>query len=266
MEAQLAANVPHTAVRTLRERTMPNLTNQPQVVIVPPLAQGVTFELKTGIINLLPTFHGLSNDVLIMHLNEFHDLCMGTKPVNVTEEQIKMRAFGFTLKDAARSWYYHFPAGSIDSWEKLHRVFLDKYFPSKKANIAKRAIAHVEQTEDESLYDFLERFKRLCSGCPFHGYDTADLVMFLAHGLLASERRMVDAACGGSILNMTPDEAMNKLIDMAEGIRSFGRTYSTKGVNAASSSDNPELIREISELKRMVSSLTKPGGKQQQVM
>ena len=84
--------------------------------------------------------------------------------------------------------------------------------------------------------------------------------------IFASKRRMVDAACGGSILNMTPDEAMDKLIDMAKDTRSFGRTYTTKGVNAASSSDNPELIREISELKKMVSSLTKPGGQQQQVM
>ena len=104
MEAQQAANAQQNPARTLRERTMPNLTNQPQAVIVPTLAQGVTFELKTEIINLLPTFHGLSNEDPIMHLNEFHDLCMRTKPVNVTEEQIKMRAFRFTLKDAARSW------------------------------------------------------------------------------------------------------------------------------------------------------------------
>src|SRR6185295_16632425 len=60
-------------------------------------------------------------------------------------------------------------------------------------------------------------------------------------------------------------QAMDKLLDMAEGTRSFGRTYSTKGVSAASSSDNLKLRQEISELKRIVSSLSKPGGQQQQV-
>ena len=90
---------------------------------MPALANGVNFELKSGVINLLPKFSGLAGEDPIMHLSEFHDVCMGTKPSNVTEEQIKMRAFGFTLKDAARAWYYHLPAGTIDTWEKLHRRF-----------------------------------------------------------------------------------------------------------------------------------------------
>src|ERR1044071_9873159 len=144
MEAQQAANAQQNPARTLRERTMPNLTNQPQAVIVPPLAQGVTFELKTGIINLLPKFHGLANEDPIMHLNEFHDICLCSKPSNVTEEQLKMRAFGLTLKDAARRWYYHLPAGTVDTWVKLYKAFLDKYYPSKKAVALKRAIANVE--------------------------------------------------------------------------------------------------------------------------
>ena len=89
----------------------------------------------------------------IMNLNQFHNICLTMKPVNVLEEQIKMRAFGFTLKDTARAWYYHLPTGTIDSWEKLHREFLNNYFPVKKTNAMKREIAQVEQREEESLYD-----------------------------------------------------------------------------------------------------------------
>lgn len=94
---------------TLRDLTAPDLAQQPLAVLVPALANGVSFELKSGIINLLPKFSGLAGEDPIMHLSEFHDVCMGTKPSNVTEEQIKMRAFGFTLKDAARAWYHHLP-------------------------------------------------------------------------------------------------------------------------------------------------------------
>ena len=101
--------------QTLRELMNPDLTHQPLAVTVPALDAGVNFELKSGFIHLLPKFHGLSMDDPIMHLSEFHDVCMCSKSSNVTEEQIKMRAFGFTLKDGARNWYYHLPSGTIDT-------------------------------------------------------------------------------------------------------------------------------------------------------
>ena len=241
--------------RTLRELTAPDLTQQPLAVRVPALGDGVNFELKSGVINLLPKFHGLAGEDPIMHLSEFHDVCMGTKPSNVTEEQIKMRAFGFTLKDSARAWYYHLPSGTIDTWAKLHKAFLNKYFPAKKANALKKAITNVEQADDETLYDYTERFKRLRSSCPYHGFDDEDLVLYLYNGLLDHERRIIDAACGGSILNLTPATAMEKFQDIAESTRSFGRTYTKKGANAVSS-DNPDVIREIAELKNMIKGLS----------
>src|ERR1044071_1831042 len=152
---------------TLRELTAPDLTEQPLAVRVPALGNGVNFELKSDVINLLPKFSRLAGEDPIMHLSEFHDVCMGTKPSNVTEEQIKMRAFGFTLRDAARAWYYHLPTGTIDTWAKLHKAFLNKYFPAKKENALKKAIANIEQADDETLYDYCERFKRLTVSCPF---------------------------------------------------------------------------------------------------
>src|ERR1044071_3957662 len=248
--------------RMLRELTAPNLTQQPLAVRVPALGNGVNFELKSAVVNLLLKFSGLAGEDPIMHLSEFHDVCMGTKPSNVTEEQIKMRAFGFTLRDAARAWYYHLPTGTIDTWEKHHRAFLNKYFPAKKAIALKKPIANVEQADDETLYDYYERFKRLCSSCPYHGFDDQDLVLYLYNGLLDQERRIVDASCGGSILNLTPVAAMERLQDFADGTRSFGRTYTKKGAHAASSG-SPNVIDEIAELKSMIKGLKKQGQNQQ---
>ena len=225
------------AARTLRELTDPDLTQQQLGVTLPDLNAGVTFELKSGFVHLLPKFHGLAGEDPIMHLSEFHDICMFSKPSNVTEEQIKMRAFGLTLKDSARQWYYLLPTGSIDTWDKLHKAFLNKYFPSKKATALKRAIAMVEQGDDESLYDYVERFARLCASCPFHGFDEKDLVTHLHNGLLDQERRLVDAACNGSVLNLTPAQARIRINEIAEGSRSFGRTYHKKGVNVVGSGD-----------------------------
>ena len=242
------------AGRTLRELTNPDLTQQPLAITVPPLEQGVTFELKSGVINLLPQFHGLAGEDPIMHLSEFHDICMCSKPSNVTEEQIKMRAFGFTLKDAARNWYYHLPTGTITTWAQLHKAFLDKYFPAKKATALKRAIANVEQADDETLYDYCERFTRLCASCPYHGFEEQELVLHLYNGLLDQERRIIDAACNGSVLNLTPAAARSRIHDIAEGSRSFGRTYARRGANAASSS-GLDVTSEIAEIKSMIKGL-----------
>ena len=241
--------------QTLRQLTAPDLETQHLGITLPALDEGVHFELKTGFINLLPKFHGLANEDPIMHISEFHDICLCSKPSNVTEEQLKMRAFGLTLKDAARRWYYLLPTGSIDTWEKLYKAFLDKYYPSKKAVALKRAIANVEQADDESLYEYCERFARLCASCPFHGFEEKDLVTHLYNGLLDHERRFVDAACNGSVLNLTPAAARSRINEIAEGTRSFGRTY-TKKVASAESSREPtgasEWKAEMAELKSMI--------------
>src|ERR1044071_3650453 len=247
------------AGRTLRELTNPDLTQQPLAITVPPLEQGVTFELKSGVINLLPQFHGLAGEDPIMHLSEFHDICMCSKPSNMTEEQIKMRAFGFTLKDAARNWYYHLPAGTVNTWADLHKAFLKEYFPTKKVLALKKEITNFEQADDETLYECYERFQRLCSSYPYHGFDDQDLVLCLYNGLLNHERRMINAACCGNILNLTPTAAMNMMQDIAEGTRSFGRTYTKKGVSALSSTNQElkELKDELAEIKSVVKEVVK---------
>ncbi|KAL0361432.1 UNVERIFIED_CONTAM: hypothetical protein Sradi_3827700, partial [Sesamum radiatum] len=53
------------------------------------------------------------------HLKEFHVVCSGMKPQGVTEEQVKLRAFPFSLSDKAKDWLYSLPSGSINSWNEL---------------------------------------------------------------------------------------------------------------------------------------------------
>ena len=103
----------------------------------PELPNGANFELKSGLIHLLPQFHGLSGEDPNKHLAEFHVVCSSMKPRNITEDQIKLTAFSFSLKDAASDWFYYLPPGSIDTWEKMKKVFLEKYFPATRLNAVK---------------------------------------------------------------------------------------------------------------------------------
>lgn len=122
--------------RTLKELAAPILNQQPLCIEYPEL--DAAFELKSGLIHLLPTFCGLASEDPHKHLKEFHVVCSSMKPQGISEEQIKLRAFPFSLADLAKDWLYYLPSGSINSWNEMKRMFLEKYFPaSRAANIRK---------------------------------------------------------------------------------------------------------------------------------
>ncbi|XP_027177724.1 uncharacterized protein LOC113776872 [Coffea eugenioides] len=102
----------------LRELAAPNFNQQSLCITFPNLDEETPFELKFGLIQLLPSFHDFSDEEPYRHLQEF-DVSM--KPLEITEEQIKMRAFPFSLKDAAKDWFYYLPPSSITTWEQLKK-------------------------------------------------------------------------------------------------------------------------------------------------
>ncbi|XP_051144086.1 uncharacterized protein LOC127260399 [Andrographis paniculata] len=112
--------------RTLRKLAAPNLTQQPLCINFPTLNNTIAFELKYGLIYLLPSFHGLASEEPHKHLQEVDVVCSSMKPPGVTDEQIKLRAFLFSLKDASKDWLYYLPPGSIDTWNDMKKKFLEK--------------------------------------------------------------------------------------------------------------------------------------------
>ena len=122
--------------QTLKELADPDLNQLPLCITFPTLDATTTFELKSGLIHLLPTFHGLAGEDPHKHLKELHVVCTSMKPTGVTKDQIKLRAFPFSLKDSAKYWLYYLPSGSIKTWNEMKKLFLEKYFlASSAANI-----------------------------------------------------------------------------------------------------------------------------------
>jgi len=96
--------------QTLKELAAPNVENQPLCINID---NNVNFKLKSGFIHLLPTFNGLVGEDPLAHLKEFHMVCVGMKPNGVDEEQVKLKAFPFSLKEAAKAWFFSILSGSI---------------------------------------------------------------------------------------------------------------------------------------------------------
>ncbi|KAH9686698.1 hypothetical protein KPL70_014461 [Citrus sinensis] len=138
--------------RTLRELAEPDLNHQPLYIQYVDLE--VNFELKFGLIHLLPKFHGFAGEDPHKHLKEFHVVCSSMRPQGVTEEQIKLRAFPFSLDGLAKDWLYYLPPESITMWNGLKKQFLEKYFPASRAANIRKDICGIRQLPGETLYEY----------------------------------------------------------------------------------------------------------------
>ncbi|XP_071939222.1 uncharacterized protein [Coffea arabica] len=99
-----------TNAQTIRELAAPNLNQQPLCITFSSLNDNTPFELKSDLIHLLPSFHSLLGEEPYKHLQEFDVVCNSMKLPEITEEQIKMRVFPFSLKDSAKDWLYYLPS------------------------------------------------------------------------------------------------------------------------------------------------------------
>lgn len=70
--------------RTLRDFAVLNIDWQPLCITYPKTTSN--FELKSGLIHLLPIFYALAGEDLHKHLKEFHIVCDGMRLHGVTKE------------------------------------------------------------------------------------------------------------------------------------------------------------------------------------
>ncbi|XP_062114663.1 uncharacterized protein LOC133825777 [Humulus lupulus] len=243
--------------RTLKELAAPDIDQQPLCIQYAPL--DVNFELKSGLIHLLPSFHGLPGEDPNNHLKEFHIVCSSMKPASVTEEQIKLRAFPFSLKDSAKEWLYYLPPGTVETWNTMKTLFLERYFPASKVGSIRKEICGIRQAVGESLYDYWERFKRLCASCPHHQISEQLLIQYFYEGLLPLDRSMIDAASGGALVDKTPATARSLISNMAANSQQFGIRQDPvpppKSANEVSTSNANQLGQQLAQLTAVVQQL-----------
>ncbi|KAJ9542794.1 hypothetical protein OSB04_029300 [Centaurea solstitialis] len=205
--------------QTLRQLATQDVAQTPICIRYPTGNQN--FALKAGLVHLLPTYHGLENEDPNKHLKQFHIVCLSMKPAEVSEDLIKLKAFPFSLKDRATDWLYSLPPNSVETWNQMARLFLDKLFPASRAANLRREICSIKQRDVETLHEYWERFKHLCVSCPQHGISEQLLLQYFYEGLLPMDRKMIDAASGGAMFNKTPTEVRALITTMAENSQHF---------------------------------------------
>ena len=137
--------------QTLKELTAPNMKNQSLCINI---NNNVNFKLKSGFIHLLPLFNGLAGEDPHTHLKEFHMVCVGMKPHEVDEEQVKLKAFLFSLKGAAKAWLFSILPSSIGTWDGMKKIFLEKYFPASRVANIRKEICGIQQSHGETFSEY----------------------------------------------------------------------------------------------------------------
>ena len=248
VQGQMVQKNPAIRPQEQRERTMGELATPvgdyaPLCITYPPLT--VPFELKTGLINILPKFRGRENENPHKHLKAFNIICSSMKPQGISEDQIKLRAFPFSLDDFAKDWLFYLPPGSITSWDDMVRTFLNKYFPTHKSIGIIREITSIKQKPSEDLYDYWERFERLCTECPQHDMSDKALIQFFYGGLSPSERKFIYVTCGGSIEDKTPRQMRELISTLAASSRQYGEERQLQRANEVNFPSMSELTSVI---------------------
>ncbi|XP_040952357.1 uncharacterized protein [Gossypium hirsutum] len=210
------------ANQALKQLAAPNLATQPPSITYPALDRPL--KLNSGFLNLLPKFNGLPGEDPYRYINEFLITCSTMQPDGIEEEQIKLRAFPFSLQGLAKDWLYYMPPGSFTTWTGLHKAFHEKYFPALRIGSIRKEICGIKQ-----------------------------LV-----GLTPQDRGMIDAASGGALLDKTPEQAQNLIANMAQNTQQFGLKRSDLG-KRMDEGQSSMIEAQLANLTAMVSKLMTGG-------
>nr|XP_027086523.1 uncharacterized protein LOC113708261 [Coffea arabica] len=213
--------------QTLRELAAPELTHQPLCITFPTLAENTAFELKSGLIHLLPSFHGLSGEEPHKHVKEFEVVCSSMKPPG------------------------------------LKKKFLEKFFPASRVASLRKEICGIKQYPGEFLYEYWERFNKLCTRCPQHQISEQLLIQYFYEGLQSTDRSIINAASGGALANKTPREAWELIEAMAENSQQFGFRESNppRRVNEVETSSLQQQLSELTSVVRQLAMRDMPRAK-----
>lgn len=93
------------------------------------------------------SFHRLANEDSISFIRDFY-VIVQTLPLNLlTEDQLRMGFFSYTLKDRAKAWLISFLLGYLMTWEDVRNKFMEKFDSRQKTSDLRVKIATFSQME-----------------------------------------------------------------------------------------------------------------------
>ncbi|CAL2239421.1 unnamed protein product [Prunus armeniaca] len=237
--------------RALEDYAQPVIPNLPSCILLPTEARN--YELKSSHFHMLPSFYGLPNEDPLSHIKEFYNVVSGLPLQGVSEANLRMRVFPYTLKDRAKNWLMTLAPGSLTTWDVVAKKFLEKFFSTQKTATLRGQIFNFKQDDGEPFNECWERFKGLLLQCPHHGLPLYLQMQIFYDGLTQTCQSTVDNAAGGALKKKNAQESYN----IYEMLGSNAQHKDTRGkqVGMYEMSSNNDLALQVASLEKKLDSV-----------
>ncbi|KAJ3670134.1 hypothetical protein LUZ60_010458 [Juncus effusus] len=189
------------------------------------------FKIHMGLLQLLTTFNGSAGEDPHSHMREFNHITATMIPAEIEDEgPYKLRLFSYSLRGPAKDRYYHLAPFST-TWVELQKLFLDKYFPVSLTTSIRKHICSIQQEVGETLYEYYDRFQKLCAKCPNHQVPKNLLIQHLYDGMLQETRDNVDSTSAGAFIDKTVRQARTLIETMEKNAQSSRTRSRIRGVS-----------------------------------
>nr|GEW51140.1 reverse transcriptase domain-containing protein [Tanacetum cinerariifolium] len=205
-------------------RTMVELLRAPtegkaEAIVVPPILVE-HFELKHSLLNLVTSkqFFEFEKEDPHAHIHWFNKITSMIKYKDVPETSIKLMLFPFSIDGPAWIWLEKEPPRSIETWDDLVSMFINKFFPPSKITNLQNEISNFQQRFDEPFHETWDRFKDLLRACPRHGFTELHQLDTFYNSLNPSNQDSLNSAAGGNLVEKSTQDAL-KIIENKSKVR-----------------------------------------------
>ena len=133
--------------------------NNPGAVLMPaPLSQVPAHPEKW-----LPKFNPEASMLAEEQINNF---MLSINLNGVTNEDVVVQLFPYTLQGTAGSWHFSLPSGSITSWDIFHNQFLIKFGDDRSTATLINDLSNLKAQAKEHIKDFDLRFNKILNKIP----------------------------------------------------------------------------------------------------
>nr|GEU37623.1 reverse transcriptase domain-containing protein [Tanacetum cinerariifolium] len=159
-------------------------------------------------------FHGLPGDNANKHLDKFVHVTQSIKVNGVTDDALHLYLFPNSLTHHATAWFDCLPRNSINTFERMAKMFLGKYFPPSIVTKLRNEITNFRQRSDESFFEAWECYKLSIDRCPNHNMLPITQIDTFYNGLTLRHRDIINVAAGGTFMKRHPEECYDLIKNM----------------------------------------------------
>nr|GEU92602.1 hypothetical protein [Tanacetum cinerariifolium] len=205
------------------------------------------FELKGHFLKKLRTntFIDSDHEDANEHIEKVLEIVDLFHILNITIDQVILRAFPMSLTRATSRWLRNEPTCSITTWDGLKTKFQNKYCPPARTAKKMDEIKNFQQEPDKNLYQALERFKELLMKCPQQYLTEMQEVILFYNRLGIPTRQILNSR--GAIPSKTDADVKIAIQEMAE--------YSQKWHNRTSKSRSTKTSDGLAAIQAQLNNI-----------